>query len=217
MSSPATRARCLAGAPVGVAQASLTAVAHTAAGGNLPVGAPLAGLLIVSVAVGATAGAITMKRYDARIAALMAALCGGQMLGHLTLSVAGHHGGAIAPTTSMLAMHVMAAAILGLMIGLAEHVYVVCESVLMLASPFRRRPLHACGQAAPSRHHFRCGAVGSAAQRTGYAGSTAGHSYRRLTPFFTLRPASPLSVAAVCLIAEKPSHACPYRFWKNSS
>ena len=31
---------------------------------------------------------------------------------------------------SMLAMHVIAAAILGLLIGLVEHVYVVCESVL---------------------------------------------------------------------------------------
>lgn len=108
----------------------LTAVAHTAAGGSLPVGAPLAGLLIVSVAVGATAGAITVKRYYARVAALMAALCGGQLLGHVTLSVAGHHGDGIAPTTSMLATHVIAAAILGLLIGLVEHVYVVCESVL---------------------------------------------------------------------------------------
>ena len=131
MSSPASRARCVAGALVGVSSASLTAVAHTAAGGSLPVGAPLATLLIVSVAVGATAGAITVQRYYARLAALIAALCGGQLLGHLTLSVAaGHHGSAMVPTTSMLAMHVIAAAILGLLIGLAEHVYVVCESVL---------------------------------------------------------------------------------------
>jgi len=106
----------------------LTAAAHTAAGGSLPVGAPLVGLLIVSIAVGATAGAITVKRDDARVAALMAALCGGQLLGHTTLTV--HHGGEIAPTASMLAMHVIAAAILGLLIGLVEHVYVVCESVL---------------------------------------------------------------------------------------
>jgi hypothetical protein len=127
MSSPASRARCVAGALVGVSSATLTAVAHTAAGGSLPTGSPLASLLIVSAAVGATAAAITAPRYDARIAALMTALCSGQLLGHLTLSV-GHH--SVAPSTSMLAMHVIAAAILGLLIGLVEHVYVVCESVL---------------------------------------------------------------------------------------
>jgi hypothetical protein len=107
-------------------------VAHTAAGGSLPVGAPLVSLLIVSVAVGAIAGAITVtQQYYARIAALMAALCGGQLLGHLILSVAaGHHGVGMVPSTSMLVMHVIAAAILGLLISLVEHVYVVCESVL---------------------------------------------------------------------------------------
>jgi len=132
VSSPASRARCVAGALVALSSASLTAVAHTAAGGSVPVGAPLASLLIVSVAVGAIAAAITVtQQYYARIAALMAALCGGQLLGHLTLSVAaGHHGVGMVPSTSMLAMHVIAAAILGLLIGLVEHVYVVCESVL---------------------------------------------------------------------------------------
>ena len=127
MSSPASRARWVAGALVGVSSATLTALAHTAAGGILPTGAPLASLLIVSAAVGAIASAITVPRYYARITALATALCGGQLLGHVALSV-GHH--AVAPSTSMLAMHLIAAAILGLLIGLVEHVYVVCESVL---------------------------------------------------------------------------------------
>lgn len=59
----------------------------------------------------------------------MAALAAGQVLGHLTLAVGGHHGAA-SPGVRMLMAHVAATALLGLLIGLAEYLLVVGESVL---------------------------------------------------------------------------------------
>jgi hypothetical protein len=131
MSTPAGRARFLRAVLVAVFSALLTAIAHTAAGGAVPTGASIPLLLAVSSAVGAVVGAMSPDPRRGNAALLTAALSVGQLLGHLTLSVSPHHHGhEPLLTTSMLAMHVLAAVVLALLIALAEYLYHVCATVL---------------------------------------------------------------------------------------
>lgn len=130
MTRPTAHARHLRGALVGLCSALLTVLAHTAAGGALPAGAPLMLLIIVSATTGAASGMLTLDGRAAAFTALIAALGTGQLLGHLTLSLAAHHGHGLGLTSGMLALHAIAAIGLGVLIALAEHLYLVCASVL---------------------------------------------------------------------------------------
>lgn len=129
MSKAAFGAGALCGALVGACSILLTAVAHGAAGGDLPTGAGLAMLAVVCATVGAIVGAGHRRP---GVLGLVAALSVGQVLGHLTLvATSGHHSEhALMPSAPMLAAHAVAAVVLGLMICLAAHLYVVCASVL---------------------------------------------------------------------------------------
>jgi hypothetical protein len=132
VTTPATRAHWLRAALVGVCAAVGTTGAHAAASGMLPRGAALVAALLVCATSGVTAAGIRLQNRHAQVLGLIAALGAAQLLGHLTLTMAGgHHAGTglgMAPT--MIAAHAAAAVLLGAAIGAVEHLYLVCSSVL---------------------------------------------------------------------------------------
>ena len=72
---------------------------------------------------------------------LIAALGAAQLLGHLTLTMAGGHQASAG--LGMVAAHAGAAVVLGVAIGAVEHLYLVCSSVLRwlrLFAAFTPRP-----------------------------------------------------------------------------
>jgi hypothetical protein len=99
----------------------------------MPRGAGLLIALLVCSLVGALCGCV---RFDGRVTrplSTAAALCAAQLLGHVSLVVAGghHHGGDwLGLSPSMLATHAAAAILLAVAITAVEHLYVVCSSVL---------------------------------------------------------------------------------------
>lgn len=86
---------------------------------------------MVCAALGAAVAGLTPDTRWVRTALLIGALGAGQALGHAALTVAGgHHHAASSFTAPMLGLHIAAAVGLGLLIGLAEYLYVVVASVL---------------------------------------------------------------------------------------
>jgi hypothetical protein len=131
VSAPTARARRLRGGLVGACSALVTAAAHVAAGGVLPGGGSLMVLAAVCATVGATATAISVESHRAKIAVLIVTLGAAQVLGHLTLAVTSPHAAhGPAPSALMIAAHAAAAAGVGVLIGLVEHAYQICASVL---------------------------------------------------------------------------------------
>ncbi|SEH62539.1 hypothetical protein SAMN04489835_2172 [Mycolicibacterium rutilum] len=119
------------GGLVGVSSAAVSAVAHIAAGGEMPGGTSLAVAILVCGTVGAVLARITLDDRRARITAVVAALGLAQALGHVVFLLAGgHHHAAFGLTPVMVAAHVGAAVVLGAGIVAVEHLYVVCASVL---------------------------------------------------------------------------------------
>lgn len=132
MTTPARRAHWLRAALVGVSAAAGTTGAHAAASGMFPHGAALVAALLVCATSGVAAAGIRLHNRHAQLLGLITALGAAQLLGHLTLTMAGgHHGGlgfGMSPT--MLVAHAAAAVVLGIAIGAVEHLYLVCSSVL---------------------------------------------------------------------------------------
>lgn len=132
MRTPKARAGWARGALVGASSAVMTVGAHAGAGAGLPHGSALVLTLLLCATIGALAGSIRVEGRAAGWVATTAALGAAQFLGHMTLSVAGHHPGGFeaVPAPSMIAAHAVAAVILGLAISTAEYLYIVCSSVL---------------------------------------------------------------------------------------
>ncbi|UNB52997.1 hypothetical protein [Mycolicibacterium sp. YH-1] len=133
MSTPKSRARWVRGALVGASSAVVTTGAHSAAGGGMPRGAALLIALLVCAAVGALCGCARFDGRASRPLSTAAALGAAQLLGHVSLAMAGghHHGGDwLGLSPSMLATHAAAAVLLAVAITAVEHLYVVCCSVL---------------------------------------------------------------------------------------
>ncbi|MEV0671498.1 hypothetical protein [Mycobacterium sp. NPDC050441] len=131
MSTSAKHAARLRGGLVGVCSALTATVAHTAAGGMAPTGSPLIVLLLLCTALGAAVGGLNPQTRPAKAGLLIASLVAGQLLGHVALAMSGgHHHAASLSTAPMVGLHAAAAVGLGLVIGLAEYLYVVCASVL---------------------------------------------------------------------------------------
>jgi hypothetical protein len=87
----------------------------------------------VCATVGAGVGRITVEGHHALLALVVAALGAGQALGHITLTAIGMHhhvGSALVNPLHMVAMHAIAAVVLGLLIGAVEYLFLVCSSVL---------------------------------------------------------------------------------------
>ncbi|MBP2455353.1 hypothetical protein [Mycolicibacterium lutetiense] len=131
MSTSAKHAARLRGGLVGACSALTATVAHTAAGGTAPTSSPLIVLLLLCAALGAAVGGLNPQARSAKTGLLIAALVAGQLLGHVALAMSGgHHHAASLFTAPMVGLHAAAAVGLGLMIGVAEYLYVVCASVL---------------------------------------------------------------------------------------
>jgi hypothetical protein len=145
VTTPATRAHRLRAALVGGCAAVSTTGAHAAASGMLPHGAALVAALLVCATSGAAAAGIRLQNRHSQLLGLVAALGAAQLLGHLTLTMAGgHHAGAgLGITPTMIVAHAAAAVVLGVAIGAVEHLYLVCSSVLRwlrLFAAFTPRP-----------------------------------------------------------------------------
>jgi hypothetical protein len=131
VSTPTSRAGYVRGGLVGLCAALVTAAAHAGAGGGVPAGGALVLLLVVCATVGAAVGGITLEGRHSRAALVIGALCAAQVLGHVMLTVGGHHEHAgWLLTTPMLMLHMLAAVGLGLLINTVEYLYAVCGSVL---------------------------------------------------------------------------------------
>ncbi|KLI08996.1 hypothetical protein ACNQR7_08725 [Mycolicibacterium senegalense] len=146
MSTPASHAARLRGGLVGACSALTATVAHTAAGGMAPAGSPLIVLLLLCAALGAAVGGLNLQTRSARTWWLIAGLGAGQLLGHFALAMSGghHHHAEALLTAPMAGMHAAAAIGLGVLIGVAEYLFVVCASVLTWLRIFataRIRPL----------------------------------------------------------------------------
>jgi hypothetical protein len=145
VSTSAKHAALLRGALVGACSALTATVAHTAAGGMAPTSGPLIVLLLLCAALGAAVGGFNPQTRAAKTGLLIAGLGAGQLLGHLALAVSGgHHHAASLFTAPMAGLHVAAAVGLGLVIGMAEYLYLVGASVLCWLRIFaaaRIRPL----------------------------------------------------------------------------
>ena len=129
MSSPSSRAAHLRGALVGGCSALMTALAHTVGGGGLPSGAAVPTLVLMCATVGGVASRVPRTGRTSDVAALVVALCGAQLLGHLALVIDGGHHGAMTTSASMLVAHAAAAVVLGVLISASEYLYVLASSV----------------------------------------------------------------------------------------
>jgi hypothetical protein len=119
------------GGLVGLCAALVTVTAHAAGGGGAPTGSALILLLVACATVGAIVGGVTLEGRHSREVLVIGALGAAQALGHVVLTVGGHHehsGWLLTPP--MLTLHVLAAVGLGLLINAVEYLYVVCGSVL---------------------------------------------------------------------------------------
>ncbi len=146
--SAVVRAGYLRGALIGVCSAGVSAVAHGSAGGPMPSGPALMLLIMACAAVGAAASGVFFARGGCPLLLRVSALAAGQAAGHLALSVSalGHSHCADLLTAQMLAAHGAAVPVCGLLIGLAERLYVVCVSALSWLTVFfidRSRPVAA--------------------------------------------------------------------------
>ncbi|MFV8161551.1 hypothetical protein ACNQVK_05435 [Mycobacterium sp. 134] len=145
MSTSAKHAARLRGGLVGACSALTATVAHTAGGGMAPTSSPLIVLLLLCAVLGAAVGGLNPQTRPAKTGLLIAGLGAGQLLGHFALAMSGgHHHAASLLTAPMIGMHAAAAVGLGLVIGMAEYLFVVGASVLSWLRIFataRIRPL----------------------------------------------------------------------------
>ncbi|MEN3221487.1 hypothetical protein PUR22_11635 [Mycolicibacterium porcinum] len=143
MSTSAKHAARLRGGLVGAFSGLTATVAHTAAGGMAPTSSPLIVLLLLCAALGAAVGGLHPQTRSAKTGLLVAGLGAGQLLGHFALAMAGgHHHGSSLLSAPMAGMHAAAAVGLGLMIGVAEYLFVVCASVLTWLRIFTAARIH---------------------------------------------------------------------------
>lgn len=178
MGTPKSRARWLRGALVGVTSAAMTVGAHAEAGGGIPNGGALIISLLACATVGTMIGCLRLEGRGASWLATTAALCAAQLLGHATLVAAGHQhaDSALGLSPSMAATHIGAAVILGVAITAAEHLYVVCSSVLCwlrLCTAATRAPVSQALRAFTSnvvaQSVLRCSGVGMRAPPPSHA------------------------------------------------
>lgn len=139
MYTPKARARWVRGALVGASSAVMTAGAHAAAGAGLPSGGALVLALLLCATIAAMFGSLRIEGRGADLAATTATLGAAQFLGHVALTVTGHHHGGLVPSLTMTAVHVGAAVLLGGAIVAVEHLYAVCSSVLCWLRLFAQR------------------------------------------------------------------------------
>lgn len=140
----------------GALTASLSVVAHAAAGGGLPSGSTVAVLAVLSATLGTLVATI---RDTADVKILVAVLAVGQLLCHAVLGAAGHShstGGA-ASLGLMVTGHALAIAFGAMLIAMGGHLCAAMSRMLRAASAPPRHPVAApstvlAGSADQPRH-----------------------------------------------------------------
>lgn len=142
--APSTTAARLRGVAAGLLTAALAVAAHGIADSAAPSGAAA---VLLAVLAGTVGGLATTIRRTADVRVLFCLLAGGQLIGHLMLSAAGHHhGDSSSPGPAMFVAHataVVAGAILiaagdRLCDGLSRVLEVATRAV---AAPIPARPV----------------------------------------------------------------------------
>lgn len=124
----------------GALTATMSVVAHAAAGGGLPSGSTVALLAMLSATLGALVATI---RDTADVKVLVAVLAVGQLLCHAVLGAAGHSHtpSTAAPAGLMVAAHVAAITFGATLIAMGGRLWASMSRVLLASSPSSRRPV----------------------------------------------------------------------------
>ncbi len=142
--APATTAARLRGVAAGLLTAALAVAAHGIADSAAPSGAAA---VLLAVLAGTVGGLATTIRRTADVRVLFCLLAGGQLVGHLMLSAAGHHHGESAsPGPAMLVAHAMAVVAGALLIAAGDRLCGAVSRVLevaarVVATPIPSRPV----------------------------------------------------------------------------
>jgi hypothetical protein len=121
---PPKAAARLRGTATGLLTATLAVAAHGAAGGDAPAGAAVMLLVVLAATVGGLAATIA-RTADVRV--LLGLLGMGQVVGHVLLSVAGHHHGVPeSPAPAMLIAHSSAVAAGAILVAAGDR---LCRAV----------------------------------------------------------------------------------------
>ncbi|MFD6674588.1 hypothetical protein ACFWDA_09470 [Rhodococcus zopfii] len=145
MHSPTNTVAQVRGGFVGAVSGAVSIAAHGMAGGGAPPGDGAVLLLAACVAIGAIVSSLPAAAH--RRGALLAALTAGQLVGHLTLTMAGEHTHWLSMSAPMLAAHLAAIAVSAVLIRGAErgcHAAIAAVTRLVLAvlsSPPAEAPL----------------------------------------------------------------------------
>ncbi|MEV0708853.1 hypothetical protein [Nocardia aurea] len=130
----------LRGGSAGAISGALSLAAHGwVSDGMAPESATLVLLVAASAVIGALVAGLAPLRDTSH--GLVAALIGGQLLGHLTMGLdsARTHHGDLAPTPRMIAAHIVAAFVAAALIRGAEAAYRIGTTVLARVLPIRHR------------------------------------------------------------------------------
>lgn len=119
------------GSAAGAFTAALAVAAHGLGDGGAPAGGSLALLAVLAVGIGALVA--TWERAARRLT-LLGVLAGGQLAGHLALSIGGHHGSAAAPV-SMVTLHVVAVITGALLVTACERLFRLLSTVVSGSDP----------------------------------------------------------------------------------
>ncbi|QIS15075.1 hypothetical protein [Nocardia arthritidis] len=144
----------LRGAAAGTTSGAISVAAHGwASGGMAPDGTTFALLTAAAAVIGALVAGLAPLR-DTSVG-LVAALVGGQLLGHLTMGFSSghmHHGDAQL-TPAMLTAHLVAAVVAAVLIRGAEAAYRIGCAVLSRVLPLRYHPPAVIGPASLRSAH----------------------------------------------------------------
>lgn len=134
----ATSAR-LRGIAAGLLTAALAVAAHGAADGAAPSGPAVVLLAVLAATVGGLAATISRA---ADVQALLGLLAGGQLLGHLMLSAAGHsHGEPASPAPVMIVAHALAVVTGAILIAAGDRLCGAVSRVVEVATRAVVRPI----------------------------------------------------------------------------
>ncbi|SNT26623.1 hypothetical protein [Rhodococcoides kyotonense] len=127
-------ASSLRGGAVGALVVSTAVAAHGLAGGGFPAGSSFVFLLVVGIGVGTVVSVPQPRRDRDHAVVLFGGLALGQLAAHVALAVGSAHemahGHTLLPSPSMLAFHVLAAVLGGVLVHSAERLYGPITSIV---------------------------------------------------------------------------------------
>jgi hypothetical protein len=136
---PSTTAARLRGIAAGLLTAALAVAAHGVADGAAPSGTAVALLAVLAATVGGLAATISCT---ADVRALLGLLAGGQLVGHLMLSAAGHsHGEPTSPAPAMVIAHALAVVMGAVLIAVGGRLCDAVSRIVEVAAPAVVQPI----------------------------------------------------------------------------